>query len=140
MDGAGAGEIQGQKVPGKSRSEVWYQGMPGMENRMMPQRIQRKRTKGWRMPADAVYVGRGTVHGNPYKIEGYLTRELVVSLFRTHMQRMKQNHPDNFDAMLAPLRGKKLACWCHPEKICHADVWIEFLTEEGKSDVEMLAS
>ncbi|WP_026986535.1 DUF4326 domain-containing protein [Fodinicurvata fenggangensis] len=30
----------------------------------MPQRIQRKRTKGWRMPAGAVYVGRPSVFGN----------------------------------------------------------------------------
>jgi len=31
----------------------------------MPVRIQRKRTKGWKMPEGAVYVGRGTVFGNP---------------------------------------------------------------------------
>lgn len=32
----------------------------------MPQRIQRKRTKGWRMPQGAVYVGRGSKWGNPF--------------------------------------------------------------------------
>jgi hypothetical protein len=35
-----------------------------------PRRIQRKRTKGWRMPDGAVYVGRPTVYGNPFPIEG----------------------------------------------------------------------
>jgi hypothetical protein len=30
-----------------------------------PRRIQRRRTKGWRAPADAVYVGRGSRWGNP---------------------------------------------------------------------------
>lgn len=35
----------------------------------MPKRIQRKRSKGWRMPAGAVYVGRGTKWGNPFTIE-----------------------------------------------------------------------
>lgn len=30
----------------------------------MPKRIQRRRTKGWRMPEGAVYVGRPTVFGN----------------------------------------------------------------------------
>jgi hypothetical protein len=34
----------------------------------MPQRIQRRRTKGWRMPAGAVYVGRGSKWGNPYRV------------------------------------------------------------------------
>ena len=28
---------------------------------MSPQRIQRQRTKGWRMPEGAVYVGRPTM-------------------------------------------------------------------------------
>jgi hypothetical protein len=22
------------------------------------------------------------------------------------------------------LRGKNLACWCHPGELCHADVWL----------------
>ena len=30
-----------------------------------PRRIQRRRLKGWRAPADAVYVGRGSKWGNP---------------------------------------------------------------------------
>jgi hypothetical protein len=30
-----------------------------------PRRIQRRRTKGWRAPAGAVYVGRGSRWGNP---------------------------------------------------------------------------
>lgn len=34
----------------------------------MPQRIQRKRTKGWKMPEGAVYVGRGSIWGNPFVV------------------------------------------------------------------------
>lgn len=33
-----------------------------------PQRIQRRRTKGWRMPENAVYVGRGTRWGNQFSV------------------------------------------------------------------------
>ena len=33
----------------------------------MPQRIQRKRTKGWRMPEGAVYVRRPSIFGNPFQ-------------------------------------------------------------------------
>jgi hypothetical protein len=32
----------------------------------MPERIQRKRIKGWKMPANTVYVGRPTPFGNPF--------------------------------------------------------------------------
>lgn len=34
----------------------------------MPARIQRRRTKGWRMPAGAIYVGRPTRWGNPWRV------------------------------------------------------------------------
>lgn len=40
---------------------------------MSPQRIQRKRTKGWRMPEGAVYVGRPSKWGNPFKLNDDLT-------------------------------------------------------------------
>jgi len=33
----------------------------------MNQRIQRERTKGWRMPEGAVYVGRPSLWGNPWR-------------------------------------------------------------------------
>lgn len=32
----------------------------------MPKRIQRKRTKGWTMPPNTVYVGRPSKWGNPF--------------------------------------------------------------------------
>jgi hypothetical protein len=33
-----------------------------------PERIQRRRAKGWRMPDGAVYVGRPTKWGNPWVV------------------------------------------------------------------------
>jgi len=33
-----------------------------------PVRVQRKRSKGWKMPENTIYVGRGTQWGNPFKI------------------------------------------------------------------------
>jgi hypothetical protein len=32
-------------------------------------RIQRQRTKGWRMPDGAVYVGRPSIWGNPWPVD-----------------------------------------------------------------------
>jgi hypothetical protein len=46
-----------------------------------PKRIQRKRTRGWRAPKGAVYVGRGTKWGNPFRIGGgYQTRGVIDML------------------------------------------------------------
>lgn len=45
-----------------------------------PKRIQRKRMKGWRMPPDTIYVGRGSHWGNPYRIgqKGYLAWDSIT--------------------------------------------------------------
>lgn len=45
-------------------------------------RIQRKRTKGWRMPEGAVYVGRPSRWGNPFPIgyEGDLQPWLALAV------------------------------------------------------------
>src|SRR5687768_10265512 len=42
--------------------------------RRVPKRFQVKRTKGWKMPADGVYVGRRTKWGNPFKISAATSR------------------------------------------------------------------
>lgn len=36
---------------------------------MTPHRIQRQRIKGWRMPANTVYVGRPSRWGNPFAVK-----------------------------------------------------------------------
>lgn len=95
----------------------------------MPKRIQRQRTKGWRMPEGAIYVGRPSRGGNPY-IEGqeslssprwrYALDE-TVGLYRLAVGRRLSTEPD----WLAPLRGHDLACWCPLDQPCHADVLLE---------------
>lgn len=52
---------------------------------MTPQRIQRKRTKGWKMPENTVYVGRPSKWGNPFTIGkknpcGTISRGSLVSM------------------------------------------------------------
>lgn len=110
---------------------------------MSAHRIQRRRTKGWRMPESAVYVGRGTDWGNPYRpgagIErmpwlpegSVLTVEECVEAYR---QMMLGGGPLlTSDKWLSPrvgaarglLAGKDLACWCPLDQPCHADVLLE---------------
>lgn len=81
----------------------------------MPVRIQRKRTKGWKMPPNTVYVGRPSKWGNPFDSSN--TGQLDPIL--------------RFTCEAAPLldvgelRGKNLACWCPLDQPCHADVLLE---------------
>ena len=82
----------------------------------MPRRVQRKRTKGWRMPANTLYVGRPSRWGNPFDVESY-GRERSMVLYRNNVL-------PRLD--LTELRGKNLACWCSlDDEPCHADILLE---------------
>lgn len=102
---------------------------------MKPQRVQRKRTKGWRMPENTVYVGRGSTWGNPYKIgEVYdpngkpATQERAVELF--DMLYSQTAWRDMIRQRVEPLRGKNLACWCSLDQPCHADILLRIANED----------
>jgi len=89
----------------------------------MPQRFQQKRTKGWKMPPNGVYVGRPTKWGNPFKMDETTTREQSVAQFEEYLASME---PQKREALLAPLRGKDLGCWCPLRLACHADVLLKW--------------
>jgi len=88
-----------------------------------PTRIQRRRTRGWRMPSNTVYVGRGSKWGNPYRVGHPLDAEAAVLAYRDYL---KGPRADYIRATIAELRGKNLACWCALGQPCHADVLLEF--------------
>lgn len=90
----------------------------------MPIRVQRKRTKGWKMPPNTVYVGRPSKWGNPFGVIEY-GRRLAVFNFRQRMQNLLLVNPSAFDE----LRGKDLACWCPLNQLCHADVLLEIAND-----------
>ena len=111
-----------------------------------PVRIQRKRTKGWRMPENTVYVGRGSKFGNPFVVHTDrgpsgrrwpMTPEHSVAAFRAIVPhgwwpvplpwsrgKIPAGTPTTLDDVMN-LRGKNLACWCPLDQPCHADVLLE---------------
>ena len=93
-------------------------------------RIQRKRTKGWRMPKGAIYVGRPTKWGNPYQVDAANYRG-AVNLFRTYLH-CSPRGIELVPSIRRELRGKVLACWCPRGKPCHADVLLEVANAQPK--------
>ena len=111
----------------------------------MPERIQRKRTKGWKTPLcscgcgkKARYVGRGTPFGNPFQIGGmtYFLRlgvwtphripdaQTAVRFYRNWVNldvRHNTGSPPPTAQQVAALRGHDLMCWCALDQPCHAD-------------------
>lgn len=100
-----------------------------------PQRIQLRRTKGWRMPPDTVRCARPGKWGNPFRVGQWrnytaddavrdyvrwVRRDLAVRSFES-----AHGKPPTRAQIRAELEGKNLACWCKPGTPCHADVLLE---------------
>ena len=67
-----------------------------------------------------LYIGRGSIWGNPFKVGKDGTRSEVIELYRKHLW--------NSPRLIAYLKdgwleGKALGCFCAP-KACHGDVLI----------------
>lgn len=103
----------------------------------MPKRIQRRRVKAWRMPEGAVYVGRPSRWGNPFRLGTWSkviewkhedgTREHVdVGRYRVWITDPKVGIAV---AARRELKGKDLACWCGLDEPCHADVLLEIANQ-----------
>lgn len=117
-----------------------------------PKRIQRKRTKGWRMPEGAVYVGRPTRWGNPWRVVPVTDHHFAfgdaadvldaegnslgrferfgrsprtgAAYWATQAYR-RDVSADLVAAAHTDLAGRDLACWCPLDQPCHADVLLE---------------
>jgi len=94
-------------------------------------RVLNKRTD--QIPPDAVYVGRPTKWGNPFKITDPLLpsglskhekNQMVTDEYRRYIQGSKR-----LLATLPELKGRDLVCWCSPLP-CHADVLLELANKE----------
>lgn len=104
-------------------------GMPEFQGHY-PVRIQRRRAKGWRLPANSKCVTRPGRWGNPFR---------TAEEFEDAMRRCAEMRcvPDDMDfekgqrilwmlEHLDQIRGVNLACFCGSEKPCHADVLLKW--------------
>jgi len=72
-----------------------------------------------------IYIGHGTIWGNPFIIGKDGTRKEVIDKYRIYAstnQKIIDSLPD--------LKDKVLGCWCKP-KPCHGDVLIEMIYNTG---------
>lgn len=93
----------------------------------MPIRIQRKRTKGFRLPENTKSVARPGFFGNPFKV-GNEDNKLVIGLYEDWLK----NTPEGtltIKKAKAELKGKNLACFCPLDKPCHADILLKIANQ-----------
>lgn len=120
----------------------------------MPERIQLRRTAGWRKPEGAVVVSRPSRWGNPFRIGGPIAHDFAVLIenvtwYGKPLPRSGRNVVE--DAAHAvdlfvfwvyakvpftgadvrrELTGRDLACWCRLDQPCHADALLTLAANE----------
>ena len=109
-------------------------------------RIQRKRTKGWRMPENTVYVGRGTKFGNPFYVADKPTigggsffwcatnEDAVKSFCLGCLEHGGWSYPSH-EEIKKELAGKNLACNCPLDQQCHADLLLDVANKKGENNM-----
>lgn len=75
----------------------------------------------WRSNPNAVYVGRPSKWGNPFKLQDY-PRELCLKKFEVYLVSMLKIDPHFLDE----LKGKDLVCYCPLDLPCHADILMKY--------------
>ncbi len=80
-----------------------------------------------------VYIGRGTLWGNPYQMGKEGTRDEVIAKFAYDFDKRFLKLSEKFDENIEKLRGKTLGCHCKPAA-CHGDVIANYLNsqDDGK--------
>ena len=73
---------------------------------------------------DYVFIGRGSPFGNPYVIGKDGDRDEVIKKYERDFYKKIKN--ERFRRLVLSLKGKKLGCFCKPEK-CHGDIIVQYL-------------
>ena len=71
-----------------------------------------------------VYIGRGSIWGNPFPINEYQNREKVCRLYKEYI-----NSNISLLYSLHELKGKNLVCYCKPKR-CHGDFLLRIANED----------
>ncbi len=121
-------------------------------------RVQRKRTKGFKLPENTKCVNRGTKWGNPIKLDGdmiyidasyrrtildpwvYVCQGDIYTVINLYCGLWDGSRIINADFRhwnkkfqklnLSELKGKNLACFCPEGSPCHGDVLLKLANPE----------
>lgn len=73
-----------------------------------------------------VYIGRGSIWGNPFTVEQF-GRDECIEKYEQYIRDKLQNNPELWQE-LQKLEGKVLGCFCKPKR-CHGDILVKILEE-----------
>jgi hypothetical protein len=88
------------------------------------------------IPADAIYIGRGSIWGNPFVIGRDGDRNQVCDKYEAYLTKHIRNGTFTAEE-LDELHGKDLVCFCAPAR-CHGDT-LEKYAAKAHDHLEALA-
>ena len=129
--------------------------MPDAPEAATPQRVQLRRTKGWRKPEGAIVVSRPSKWGNPWRVSNEAgtwdvtigaetvairinQADAIAEAVRLHREWYlglgvhRSIRELRAGVIRNSLGGRDLACWCPPDQPCHADVLLELANQAPK--------
>ena len=113
---------------GEEQSDIlYYAKLFNKHVRIVPVKVTKVRNKDKDEDFD-VYIGRGTLFGNPFPIEHEPDgnkRKVVIEKFRVYFHEEIVSNPEKLKVLLS-LKGLRLGCHCKPLP-CHGDVIADFL-------------
>lgn len=78
-----------------------------------------------------VYIGRGSLFGNPIRLRSKQNRGSTLAKFQDYFYK-RLTLDKNFKNEVMKLKGLRLGCFCKPQP-CHGDIIAEYLNKEIKS-------
>lgn len=101
--------------------------------------------KNWMSDDNNVYIGRKNIviidkqrypekdslFQNPFKVGKDGTLDEVLEKYESYLKVKLED--EEFREQLLKLKGKRLGCWCKPER-CHGDILLKYLNEELNKD------
>jgi hypothetical protein len=101
--------------------------------------------KNWMSDDNNVYIGRKNIviidkrrypekdslFQNPFKVGKDGTLDEVLEKYEGYLKVKLED--EEFREELLKLKGKRLGCWCKPER-CHGDILLKYLNEELNKD------
>jgi hypothetical protein len=97
-------------------------------------RVQLKRSKGWRMPANTVKVDRTTRWGNHPAARAGVRGTAAVDVYARWVR--DEASEEWKGAALLALEHRNLACWCKQDEPCHADYLLAWVERAGGREAD----
>ncbi len=85
---------------------------------------------GKKNPLTDIYIGKGTIVGNPFTVKEFGRGE-AIRLYKIHFDYMMQHSQEFRDYVGIATEYDNLVCYCAPKR-CHGDILKDWIDQHRK--------